>query len=151
MAQRKASPAQSAIEVAANDAALVPDAVFASSQLTNVPARTQVQIQRVLTRQEFRKTVGINAIEAAAEVSDVAHEQVTGSFLYANHLRRGFNGEMDETQEATFNELSRSLGRGVAAITNDTLERIEDLAKNAELPSEAVTKLDTAIQWMKTH
>lgn len=151
MAQRKPTPISPVVAID-DEMPVVTSASFAPArQRPSIPARTQVQFERQLIRQQFRKERAALAIRLTGELHAEAGEEVAQSLLYSNLLRRGFGEELTQPQEALFDELDRILAAGVTGISIDAVQELLDMAREAGLPSDAVTDWDTFCRWLATH
>jgi hypothetical protein len=152
MAQRKPVPIQSAVEVVTSDEVALARNAFAPARVRpHIPARTEVQFERQLIRQQFQKERTANAIRLAAELNDEATAEVMASLAYAQHLERGFGDELTETEQAFFATMKRQLINGTIAMTSEAIAALTAMAVNGELPEEAVTDWDAFCRWLATH
>lgn len=143
---------ESAMAIPTDDIAVVPDGRFTPArQGFRIPARTQVQFDRQITRQRFQKARSASAIQLTGELHDEASAEVAQSILYTNFVLRGLDGDLTESQRTVFQELDRQLGVGVTNITAEAIQALVDMAGDSDLPDVAVSDWDTLCRWLATH
>ena len=149
MAQRKPVPINSAIDVVGDGDVALPRNSFAPARVRpRIPARTEVQFERQLIRQQFQKERTANAIRLAAELNDEATAEVTASLSYTQHLERGFGDDLTDEERDFYVTMKQLLINGTIAMTSDGVAALKEMAANGELPLEAVTDWDTFCRWM---
>jgi len=148
MAKREAS----VMAIPTDERAIVPDGRFTPArQSFRIPARTQVQFDRQITRQRFQKARSISAVQLTGELHDEASAEVAQSILYTKFVLRGLDGDLTESQRAMFQELDRQLGVGVTNITAEAIQALIAMASDSDLPDVAVSNWDTLCRWLTTH
>src|SRR3712207_2341155 len=99
MAQRKPVPINSAVDIVGDGDVALPRNSFAPARVRpHIPARTEVQFERQLIRQQFQKERSANAIRLGAELNDEATGEVTASLAFTQHQERGFGDDLTDEE-----------------------------------------------------